>query len=134
GVNLKDVSVALKNLKKAGIGTYVYLLFGTPHEDYDKARKTLEFIAQHHEFITFLNLAIFNMPIDYREEISLSTKSFYEGDLSLYTNFDHPTGWNRKNVRIFLEREFKKHPVIKPIIQRDPAIFTSNHAPFFIAN
>ena len=77
GVNLKDVSVALKNLKKAGIGTYVYLLFGTPHEDYDKARKTLEFIAQHHEFITFLNLAIFNMPIDYREEISLSTKSFY---------------------------------------------------------
>lgn len=134
GVNLNDVSIALKNLKNAGINTYVYLLFGTPHENYAEAKNTLEFTAKHHEFITFLNLAIFNMPIAYGKKNSLSKNAFYEGDLSLYTNFAHPAGWNRKNVRLFLEREFKKHPAIKPIIQRDPAIFTSNHASFFPAN
>ncbi|MEA2114584.1 MAG: radical SAM protein, partial [Thermodesulfobacteriota bacterium] len=56
---------------------------------------------------------------------------FYEGDLSLYSAFVHPRGWSRTKIRQFLDREFKRHLLITPIIQRDPPIFTSNHAPFF---
>lgn len=37
GVDLETASTVLKNLKKAGIGTYVYLLFGTPAETREEA-------------------------------------------------------------------------------------------------
>jgi hypothetical protein len=132
GINLPMVSQALNALARAGITTYVYLLFGTPAEDLARARKTLAFAVAHKEAITFLNLAIFNMPLASPEAPSLATSDFYEGDLSLYSDFAHPSGFGRKAVRAFLDREFKRHPAITPILQRDPPIFTSNHAPFFI--
>jgi radical SAM superfamily enzyme YgiQ (UPF0313 family) len=134
GINLEEATSALKNLKKAGIATYVYLLFGTPPEGPIEARKTLEFVTKHHDCIGFLNLAIFNMPIYGPEAKQMETKTFYEGDLSLYTSFEHPKGWNRPSIRQFLDKEFKRHPVIASILRRDPPIFTSNHAPFFVMN
>ena len=132
GISVKQASVVLKNLKKAGIATYVYLIFGTPVETENEARKTLEFTVKHNKSIDFLNLAIFNMPICSETSEGIEKKGFYEGDLSLYTDFHHPHGWDRKHVRKFLENEFKKHPVISAIIKNDPLIFTSNHAPFFV--
>ena len=63
GIDLDIVSLALKSLKKAGIATYVYLLFGTPYETLAEARKTLQFTAKHSTEIGFLNLAVFNMPL-----------------------------------------------------------------------
>ncbi|MGA2465492.1 MAG: radical SAM protein [Thermodesulfobacteriota bacterium] len=131
GVNLEEASSALKNLKEAGIATYVYLLFGTPPEGLIEARRTLEFVVKHHDCIGFLNLAIFNMPIYGPEAQQMETKTFYEGDLSLYTSFDHPKGWSRQLIRQFLDKEFKRHPAIASILRRDPPVFTSNHAPFF---
>jgi hypothetical protein len=131
GVNLEEASSALKNLKEAGIATYVYLLFGTPPEGLIEARKTLEFVVRHHDCIGFLNLAIFNMPIYGPEAQQMETKTFYEGDLPLYTSFDHPKGWSRKLIRQFLDKEFKRHPAIASILRKDPPVFTSNHAPFF---
>ena len=131
GLDLVHISAALKNLKAAGISTYVYLLFGTPEETIEGAYKTLEFTKAHHREIDFLNLAIFNMPINSGEKGSIKTSTFYEGDLSLYTDFVHPHGWNRKEVRLFLDRQFKRQPEIASILRRDPQIFTSNHAPFF---
>jgi hypothetical protein len=130
GIDLEEASSALKNLKKAGIATYVYLLFGTPPEGLTEARRTLEFVAKHHDSIGFLNLAIFNMPIYSPEAQQVETKSFYEGDLSLYTAFAHPKGWSRSLIRQFLDKEFKRHPAVAPILRRDPPVFTSNHAPF----
>ena len=132
GIDLEAVSSALKNLKKTGIATYVYLLFGTPREGLTEARHTLQFILKHQDCISFLNLAIFNMPTHGPEVDQMETRCFYEGDLSLYTGFDHPKGWNRPLVRQFLDKEFKRHPAIAPILRRDPPIFTSNHAPFFV--
>ena len=132
GINLEEASSALKNLKKAGIATYVYLLFGTPPEGLIEARRTLEFVVRHHDCIGFLNLAIFNMPIYGPEAQQMETKTFYEGDLSLYTSFDHPKGWSRPLIRQFLDKEFKRHPAMAPILRRDPPVFTSNHAPFFV--
>ncbi len=132
GIRIDEASHALKTLKEAGIGTYVYLLFGTPSEDPDSARRTLEFAAAHHEVIDFLNLAVFNLPAGSEEAAQLRIHPFYDGDLSLYADFDHPAGWDRRAVRAFLEREFRRHPAIAPIVRRQPPFFTSNHAPFLL--
>jgi len=132
GIDLETASLALKTLKKAGISTYAYLLFGTPPETLTEARNTLAFTVRHKEEIGFLNIAIFNMPVCGPETAGYKTSSFYEGDLSLYTDFIHPNGWGRKNVRQFLDNEFKKHPDVSAILQKDPPVFTSNHATFFI--
>lgn len=134
GLDVQMISRVLHNLKNAGIATYIYLLFGTPSEGLDEARKTLQFTRQHHEAITFLNLALFNMPINSAEGQHLATAPFNNDDLSLYTDFDHPRGWNRKRVRTFLDKEFRRDPRIAAILQRDPPFFSSNHAPFFCMN
>ena len=131
GIDLPTASAVLKTLKRAGIAAYCYFLFGTPPENHKSALKTMDFVAEHHNCIDFLNLAIFNLPSQSVEAQSLTTHDFYEGDLSLYKNFQHPFGWQRPVVRNFLEKTFKKHPAIAPILQRTPEYFTSNHAPFF---
>ncbi len=131
GIDPDLAAVVLKNLKKAGIATYVYLLFGTVFETLDAARKTLDFTVAHAREIGFLNLAIFNLPAYGPDVNTLSTEKFYAGDLSLYRAFVHPRGWHRDRVRQFLDREFKRHPAIAAILKNDPVVFTSNHAPFF---
>jgi len=62
GIDLLTASAVLKKLKKAGIATYCYFLFGTPPENEESATKTLDFVCQHYDCIDFLNLAIFNLP------------------------------------------------------------------------
>lgn len=132
GINLKEASMALKNLKDAGIGTYIYLLFGTPSETYKEAKSTLDYVIKHQEYIGYLNLAIFNMPAYGPDAAGMDTQDFYSGELSLYKQFRHPKGWERKDVRKFLDREFKRNHQIQAILRRDPPVFTSNHAPFFL--
>ncbi len=131
GIDLLQVSKALKALTRAGIATYVYLLFGTPYEAEREARKTLSFVAEHSQYIAFMNVAVFNLPLNSPETEGLELKGFYEGDLSLYTGFVHPKGWDRRTARAFLDKEFKKDSAIRQIIQRQPPFFTSNHAAFF---
>ncbi len=131
GIDLATAARVLGNLKEAGIAVYVYLLFGTPAETAAAARKTLEFVVRHNDAINFLNLAVFNMPICGDEAGSHETEEFYAGDLSLYTGFRHPHGWERKLVRKFLDTEFKRHPAVAAILKNDPPVFTSNHAAFF---
>ncbi len=132
GIRLETASTVLKNLERAGIAAYVYLIFGTPPETEAGARKTLEFAVRHSNCIDFLNLAIFNMPVCGKRDKEIETMQFYDGDLSLYTDFVHPKGWDRKRVRLFLDNEFKRHPAVSAILKNDPPAFTSNHAPFFV--
>jgi radical SAM superfamily enzyme YgiQ (UPF0313 family) len=134
GTDLEVASKSLIALKKAGISTYVYLLFGTSEETEKEARKTLEFTIRHADAIDFLNLAIFNLPVYGPETGELETRTHYEGDLSLYTGFTHPRGWDRGLVRQFLDKEFRRSPVIGSILRRDPPLFTSNHGPLFAIN
>ena len=131
GIDLKDVSRSLDHLHKAGIASYVYLLFGTPWETESSARKTMDFVCAHKHQISYLNIALFNLPYFSKGWEYLETSEFYDGDLSLYKEFSHPSGWNRSNIRSFLSKEFKKHPDISKIINRDPPVFNSNHAAFF---
>jgi hypothetical protein len=132
GIRIEKASLALRNLRRAGIATYVYLLFGTPYETAADALETLEFVCRHHEAITFLNVAIFNLPLNAPETPTLQTRPFYQGDLSLYLDFVHPSGWDRGKVRRFIDREFRRNPVVQEILRRDPPFFTSLHAPFFV--
>ncbi|OGR00048.1 MAG: radical SAM protein [Deltaproteobacteria bacterium RIFOXYD12_FULL_55_16] len=131
GQDLALSAKVLQTLAAAGIATYIYLLFGTPAESLSEARHTLDFVARHHQAITFLNLAVFNMPVGSPEAPAVARSAFYGGDLSLYTDFEHPRGWSRKEIRRFLDQEFKRHPAIARILHRDPPLFTSNHAAFF---
>jgi hypothetical protein len=131
GIDIGQAAKALEALADTGIATYVYLLFGTPGESPDAARETLAFTARHHRCITFLNLAIFNLPVGSPEAAELEITDRHPEDLSLYHDFRHPLGWNRRLIRTFLDREFRRHPAIMEIIRRDPPFFTSNHAAFF---
>ncbi len=131
GISLTMAERVLRNLRHAGIATYIYLLFGTPAEDEAAARRTLDFAVRHHDAIGFLNLAIFNLPTGSPEAAELALADFYDGELALYRDFKHPSGWSRAAVRQFLDKTFKRHPAIQPILRRDPPVFTSNHAAFF---
>jgi len=131
GIDLAVVSRALRTLKAEGISVYAYLLFGMPAETHESAVKTMEFVSTHADAVDFLNLAVFNLPAYCPEAGTLDTSDFYEGDLSLYREFRHPSGWNRDQVRRFLAREFRSVPALRAIINNDPPFFTSNHAPFF---
>ncbi|OPY76210.1 MAG: Radical SAM superfamily protein [Syntrophorhabdus sp. PtaU1.Bin153] len=132
GNNLEWSSAALKSLKRAGIGTYVYLLFGTPWETVVEARETLDFTVRHAPYIDFLNVAVFNLPANSPDAVKLDVRNFYDGDLSLCTDFTHPQGWDRRQVRHFLDKEFKRQPAVQAIIRNHPPAFGSNHAPFFL--
>ncbi len=132
GTRLENVERALETLKAAGISTYVYLLFGTPAEDEEEARRTLRFVAARSNRIDFLNVAIFNLPVNSHEASSLTVRPFYRGDLSLYAGFVHPAGWDRVRVRRFVDRDVKRHPAIQQILRNRPPFFTSNHAPLMI--
>ena len=79
-----------------------------------------------------MNVALFNLPVASVEAARLETKAFYDGDLSLYRDFAHPRRWNRDAVRAFVAEEFDADPAIRAILARNPPVFTSNHAPFFL--
>jgi hypothetical protein len=132
GTRLDQIDRALRTLADAGIGVFLYVLFGTPAEDRDAARRTRDFVASRADRIGFLNVALFNLPAASPEARRLDTKAFYEGDLSLYREFVHPRGWNRDAVRAFVAEEFEADPAIKAVLARNPPVFTSNHAPFFL--
>lgn len=132
GIDLEIAEKALHALTQAGIATYIYLLFGTPWENETDAEKTFEFTVTHRDAISFLNLAVFNLPAYGQDADWLDTTPFYTGDLFLYRSFKHPKGWDRSAVRQFLDKRFKRHPAVAAIIRRDPPVFTSNHAPFFV--
>jgi hypothetical protein len=131
GFRIETASKVLRNLMQADIPAYVYLLFGTPAESEDAARRTMRFILDHHETIGYMNAAIFNMPVSSVDAGVFPTRPFSDGDLSLYADFEHPLGWDRPKVRRFLDREFRRNPVVSKILARTPKLFTSNHAPFF---
>lgn len=132
GTRLDQIDRTLRTLAESGIGVFLYVLFGTPAENHDAARRTRDFVTTRADRIAFLNVALFNLPVASAEVLHLETRAFYEGDLSLYREFAHPGGWNRDAVRAFLADEFEAEPAIKAILARNPPVFTSNHAPLFL--
>lgn len=132
GIVSAEAAGALRCLHAAGIATYVYLLFGTPWETEREAHQTMDFIAANALHVDFINSAVFNMPVDQHNNSEYAARVFSDADLSLYTDFVHPAGWDRKRVRTFLDRHFRRHTAIVPVIARKPPLFGSNHAPFLM--
>ncbi|MBN2738996.1 MAG: hypothetical protein JXR70_18600 [Spirochaetales bacterium] len=131
GIKLEQAATILENLKKAGILSFVYLLFGTPFDGEKEAEETLKLVKELAPYIDFLNLSIFYLPHEFVHDFQVEHNQFSEGDLSLYTDFKHPENWGRRAVRDFLTKRFKKEPEIKSILSRRPPYFTSNHGAFF---
>ncbi len=131
GINLRQASAALRALSAAGVAVYLYVMFGTPGEDQEDARRTMRFVAEHAPHVSCLNTALLNLPLTSPVEEDLARRP-YPGapDLSLYEEFSPAEGWDRREARAFLEREFTRHADIAPILRRTPAVFGANHAPF----
>jgi len=132
GTKLSDIDRILENLAAAGIGCYLYALFGTPAEDEAAAARTALYLRERADLVAFLNVAVFNLPVSGAEAKALGARSFYEGDLSLYAEFAHPLGWNRDRVRSFIHNEVEASPAIRRMLKHTPRVFSSNHAPFFL--
>lgn len=138
GTRLEEVSRILANLARAGIGTYVYIMLGTPGETEADAELTRRFLEEHASEIGFLNLAIMNLPRDARllEEpqshgIRSSSLLGESEPLGLYQSFESTPGWGRTQARRFLRSRLLGSPAIRQIVARTPPLFTSNHAFLF---
>lgn len=138
GTCLEAAAKILKNLRRAGIASYVYVMLGTPGETEADAEQTLHFLEQHAADIGFLNIAIMNLPREsglLREERQGAIKASALWDeaepLGLYRSFEPAAGWGRAEARRFLKQRLLASPPIKEIVKRTPPIFTSNHAVFF---
>ena len=133
GIDLTRASAALRALRRAGVAVYLYVMFGIPGERRDDAERTLAFVADHAPCIDFINVSLLNLPISTPPEPGLELRRVPRyGELSLYTGFEDREGWERREARLFLERDFRRHPAVGPILRRTPHVFGANHAPFFV--
>jgi len=138
GIKLETVEKILDNLQRAGIGSYVYIMLGTPGETEVDAEMTLAFLEKHAGQINFLNISIMNLPrgselLDNPELYGISGSHLRTADssLGLYVEFDTTSGWDRKTARRFLNQRILASPKIRTIVKRDPPFFSSSHAVFF---
>jgi hypothetical protein len=131
GIDPGRAAGILRRLADAGIAVYLYIMFGVPGETRRDAEQTLEFVARHAGEISFLHTSLLNLPLASPPEPDLRL-SPYPGDhdLNFYCGFASDGGWERKQARLFLERELARHPQVAPILRRTPRIFGANHAPF----
>ena len=139
GIKLATAEKILDNLHKAGISSYVYIMLGTPGETEADAEMTLNFLEQHAEKIGFLNISIMNLPrgselLDNPELYGIDSSQLRDtsSPLGLYHEYQSTTGWDRVAARRFLNQRLLKSPVIKAIVKRDPPVFSSSHAAFFV--
>ncbi|WP_321366546.1 radical SAM protein [uncultured Desulfuromusa sp.] len=141
GVRLEAAAKILKNLSDAGISSYVYIMLGTPGETEDDAEMTLNFLEEHAAKIGFLNISIMNLP---RGSELLENPDLYgidssrlqgeDNSLGLYHEFQSATGWDRFAARKFLQQRLLGSAAIRNIVNRNPPLFSSNHALFFTSS
>jgi hypothetical protein len=138
GTRVVDASTILRNLSRAGIAAYVYVMLGVPGETRADAEKTVAFLAENAENIGFLNLSILNLPREASEPgradrgLAVDEALREANDpLGLYRPVPERDGWGRAKARRFLQKELLGNPSIRAIDARTPPWFTSNHAFFF---
>ena len=138
GVQLASVARILANLAAADIDSFVYIMLGTPGETEADAEQTLAFLEQHAAEISFLNLAIMNLPrasglLDNPQQYGIATAEPIAANspLGLYQKFHPVNDWSRAAARRFLEQRLLGSAAIRAIVNRTPPLFTSNHAVFF---
>jgi len=132
GIPATRAGRVVENLAAAGVRTFVYLLFGIPGETSAAVEQTLQWVEEHSPAITFLNLALMNVPLAGEgDEETRATGGRQEpgADLSLYRQGPDGLLPDRGRLRRRLE-EARDRPWLRAILARTPPGFTSNHAAF----
>lgn len=132
GVPAGRAGRAVRNLAAAGIRTFVYLLFGVPGETDGEVTRTLRWAEEHASSITFLNLALMNLPRGSDVEGGAPSMEAAEetgADLSLYHAGAAVGLPDRRALRRRLE-EARSDEWLRSTLARTPPGFTSNHAAF----
>lgn len=129
GIRPELASRVLGALHRAGIASFVYVMFGTPGEQRPDAEQTRRFVVEHADVIGFLNVSLLNLPVGAADGVA-ARELPGGGDLSLYLGFDD--GWQRREARRFAERELARHPAVARILRRTPHVLGANHAAFFV--
>lgn len=130
GTRIATAAAVLRALQRAGIASYVYIMFGVPGETEQDRLATLRFLEEHADAIGFLNVAIMNLP----HQSELAAERVDDGGdgeaRGLYL-----TGvaeqQRRSAARRFIQQQLLASPAIRAIVNRTPPLFTSNHAFFF---
>lgn len=123
----------LKVCARAGIRSYVYLLFGLPGETDEDRMATLELLADSSQNVDFLNLSLFNLPrfcelTERRDEFGVILGDFPGDDeLRLYRPFSCADGVPRAQARRFLSKHLEKHPAVRPIMRQTPRWLRAAH-------
>lgn len=128
----------LQKAHQAGLKNYVYLLFGLPTETDTDRNTTLDFVRQNSESIHFLNIALFNLPVDCeilkhpeKYDIRVTEDSRYQKPLQFYVPFTSSQGAVRDQARRFIQQKLKRDPLIRPIVLNTPHRIRIDHAVFF---
>lgn len=137
GIDLADAKEILHRVHGQGIKNFVYLLFGLPKESAFDRKLTQTFVRENHAVIDFLNVSIFNLPVGCyisrhpaAFQISLTQQEKYQKPLQLYVPFTGRSGPVRREARRFIQSEFKKDPLIRPILLNTPDRLRIDHAVF----
>jgi lipoprotein signal peptidase len=138
GIDLKRAEMILHAAHQTGLKNYVYLLFGLPSEKEDDHELTLNFVRENAAIIDFLNIALFNLPVNCdlldqpdKFDIIPSEEARYQKPLQFYTPFSGTQGYIRNQARRFIQQQFKRDPLIRPLILNTPARIRIDHAVFF---
>ncbi|MDY0058308.1 MAG: radical SAM protein [Myxococcota bacterium] len=132
GIDLGQAAAALRALAAAGVPVYLYVMFGVPGETRDDALQTSRFVAEHADGLVGMNTSLLNLPVGSPPEEDVTTQPLpgADCDLTLYRSFSTAGGWDRRQARHFLEREFAREPAIARLLHLTPPVFGPNHTPF----
>lgn len=134
GVKTESYPKILKNLRKAGIRSYVYLMFGYPGQEPDDHQATIDFLNDYQP--DYINASIFRLPpgsplsqyqnSDQNRLISAETRKPHR----LYLQY-HGNVLAMDELRKWMSREFYSDSIVRQIIQKTPRYYKSSHAVFF---
>lgn len=112
----------IRSLRRAGIKSYAYLMFGFPGETDEEREATLALCASAPP--DFLNVSLCRVP----PGSPLAQKGQAPPDSCYRTLPDHHVRFPQ--ARAWVSRRFAGHPAIRPLIARTPRYYKSSHAPF----
>lgn len=133
GVDPAHYGPIIDNLRKAGIKSYGYFLFGLPGQTPEDSEETLRFLRAHP--VDFLNAAIFRLPpgtpiARSPEDFDITAADPQTTQDRLYGSFEGE-GPARQALRQWMSGAFSRDPIIRQSLQRTPRYFKSNHAVYF---
>ncbi|MBN1348840.1 radical SAM protein [candidate division KSB1 bacterium] len=138
GIDLPQAEQILNLAHAHGIRNYVYLLFGLPTEEDSDREATLQFIRKNRRAIDYLNISIFNLPTDCallaqpdRFDIIPADEIAYRKPLQLYVPFRGRSGSVRVEARKFIQGQFQRDSLVRPILLNTPDRLRIDHAVFF---